>query len=149
MRQESQANDEIRQQLLDLRKKTKGFNKLREGDLDPERSERAVVDSHLKGNLLRKGDFPIDVLPFVYRMIHPAARPINSQLLNTHEKESLRTSIEVMVLFDIRLTEAPSSSQPGVPITDSAYANFTPDIAKLVIFESSRLTRRLPMQLRT
>lgn len=83
-------------------------------------------------------------------MVHPAARPINSQLLNTHEKESLRTSIEVMVLFDIRLTEAPSSSQPGAPATDAAaYASFSPDIAKLVIFESSRMTRRLPMQLRT
>lgn len=47
MRQETQANEEIRQQLLDLRKKTPGFKKRSEGDLDPERSERAVVDSQL------------------------------------------------------------------------------------------------------
>ena len=44
----------------------------------------AIIIIHYFMFLIRKGDFHKDVLPFVYRMIHPAARPINSQLLNSN-----------------------------------------------------------------
>ena len=104
MWQEKRANDEVMNQLLDLRKKTQGYKKHKEGELE-ERVER-VVDSQLQANMVRKRDFQSDVLPYVYRMIHPEVRPINSQLLNNHEKESLRTSIEIMILFDIKLKQA-------------------------------------------
>ena len=101
MWQERRANEEVMNQLLDLRKKTQGYKKHTAGQ-DLERAER-VRDSQLQVNMVRKRDFQSDVLPFIYRMIHPEVRPINSQLLNNHEKESLRTSIEIMVLFDIKL----------------------------------------------
>ena len=45
-----------------------------------------------------------DVLPFVYHMIHPQVRDVNTQLFTPVEKDCFKKAIEIMVTFDIKLS---------------------------------------------
>lgn len=80
---------------------------------------------------MKRTDFKKDVLPYIYHMIHPNVREINTQLFNKHERQVFQTAIEIMVMFDIKLKEETINK-------DSQIANFEPDIGSLVSFFGSR-----------
>lgn len=95
---ETKRNNEIFESLLDIKaKKTKHYRKVYSGGQDNEEqrdsSDRAagerVQDSqHLRSNM-RKVDFQRDVMPYVYHMVHPQVRAMNTQLMSDHEIECL------------------------------------------------------------
>ena len=102
-------NEKINRQtfdkLLDLKSKQHGkFNKLdAKTQVETERfdlSQNSVMQS-----CLRKKDMMLDLLPYVYQMIHPDVREINIQLFNNTEKEAFLKALELMVLFDIRIKQ--------------------------------------------
>jgi len=45
----------------------------------------------------------LDVIPFVYQIVHPNIREINIQILNNWEKEIFLKALEFMVLFNISI----------------------------------------------
>ena len=76
MYHEKKANIEALNLLLDLKTKTNRVKKHKDGEAE-EVAER-VIDGQLSIDMVRKKDFQSDVLPFIYLMIHPHVRPINS-----------------------------------------------------------------------
>lgn len=114
--------------LLDMKSNKKGFNKGTEVSDD----ERYKLSQHssIQG-AMKRIDFKKDVLPYIYYMIHPNVRDINTQLFNKHEKQAFQTAIEVMVMFDIKLKDDSLSLDSQIP-------NFEPDIGSLVTFKGGR-----------
>jgi hypothetical protein len=88
MFQDKKQADHILDSLLDLKKKY---------------SEERYNLGGLK--CLRKKDMMLDVLPFIYQMIHPEVREINIQLFDTNEKHIFLTALELMVMFDIKIKQ--------------------------------------------
>ena len=87
-------------------------------------------------SLLRRGELYLDVLPYVYRMIHPNVRDVNTTLFNADEHLSFKLAIEIMVTFDIKLKR--ESLMDGDNI-----AKFDPDITQLVVFGAEDPTQFL------
>lgn len=84
---------------------------------------------------VNKKRFLLDMLPYVYHMINPSIREINTQLFNKHERCAFQTAIEVMVMLDIKLTmQHLDSFSNGFDSRDQS--SFEPDIGKLVKFGS-------------
>ena len=80
---------------------------------------------------MSKEAFKRDILPFIYHMIHPNIREINTQLFTKHEKYAFQSAIEIMVLFDITLKSESADN-------DSQVAQFEPDISSLLTFTYGR-----------
>jgi hypothetical protein len=60
---------------------------------------------------MKRVDFKVDCLPFIYHMIHPVVRDVNTQLFTKFEKQSFTTAIEVMVMFDLKLGNEEEQSE--------------------------------------
>ena len=100
MQLESKAKQEIAYQLLDL--KSKSLIKAKAVFAkDPD--ERYKIPQ--LQNTLRKNEMYFDVLPFVYQMLHPQLRDVGSQLYTNDEKKCFKQAIELMITFDIKLTD--------------------------------------------
>ena len=122
-------------------------------------SERVSGECSLMQSSMRSRDFKQDVLPYVYQMIHPQCRTINTQLMSEQERAELHTAIEIMVLFDIKLQNHPdaasgadSKTPPETQQVDQNKANWAPDVTSLVCFGKTALTNaslRMPMRPKT
>ena len=80
-----------------------------------------------------------DVLPFVYSMINLNVRDVGTQLFTDDEKRCFQQAIELMVTFDIKLSDVS-------PAEGFHHAMFEPDISQLVTFGPKG---RLAMRIRT
>ena len=100
---ETKENKETLGQLLDLKGKQNRYHRVSSITKDTATGEeRYKVDGHLQ-SMLRKEDLYLDVLPYVFRMIHPNVRDVNTSLFNKDEHMSFRLAIEIMVTLDIKL----------------------------------------------
>ena len=101
---EKRRNMENLHSMLDLKSKInkRDAYKTDVASVQREANERVNDSQQLQSNLRMK-DFQQDVLPYVFHMIHPTVRAINTQLMEQSERNDLQTAIEIMVLFDIKL----------------------------------------------
>ena len=76
----------------------------------------------------------MDILPFIFQIIHPNTRDINK-----HERNAFQTSIEIMVMFDLKLMPPESDDPTQLNYRDlnrdPNVALFEPDITSLVMFK--------------
>jgi hypothetical protein len=80
----------------------KGFKKVKQGEVVDE--ERFKISQHSSiQTSMKRADFKQDVLPYLYLMIHPNVRDMNTSLFSQHEKQAFNSAIELMVMFDIKL----------------------------------------------
>ena len=113
--------------MLDLKGKRNHYHRISSVSKETATGEeRYKVDGHLQ-SMLRKEDLYLDVLPYVFRMIHPNVRDVNTSLFNRDEHMSFKLAIEIMVTLDIKLKR--ESLMEGNDV-----AQFTPDITSLVVF---------------
>jgi hypothetical protein len=127
--------------LLDIKINRKGFKKIKsaQASVDDEERYKLCQNSSIQSGMKRT-DFKHDVLPYIYKMIHPNIRDTSTQLFSKHERQVFQTALEIMVMFDIKLKDDPinreysKNSNSDIIKTDSLIANFEPDIGSLVTF---------------
>ncbi|CDW81860.1 chromosome transmission fidelity protein 18 homolog [Stylonychia lemnae] len=137
IRQTIQKNKYIFDQLLDLegtRMQKKGYRRVKKNEVVDEERFKLDKNTSLQTGV-RKRDFNTDLLPYIYQMIHPQIREINTQLFTKHEKQSFSTALEIMVMFDITLTEEQDpNEQTNLTSQNPDIAKFEPNITQLVTF---------------
>jgi hypothetical protein len=125
---EQKRYENLNDRLLDLKDSKNGYSKGTEVNDE----ERYKLSQHSSiHNSMRRVDFKKDILPFIYIIIHPNIRDINTQLFTKHEKQAFQTAIEIMVMFDVKLKDDSLN-------LDSQVASFEPDIGSLVTFKNGR-----------
>lgn len=122
---DKKQNNAIFDQLMDLKKRKNDEERYGIG-------RNSAIQS-----CIRKKDMMLDILPHIYLMIHPEVREINIQLFDTREKETFLTTLELMVLFDIKIKENYDSG--GDILGQPNYIpTFEPDIANIVTFGNGK-----------
>ena len=121
--------------LKDLKTKEKGVKKVKKGEAIDE-LERYKLE---KNTTLQCGmtmrNFKMHVLPYVYQLMHPNIRDINTQLFTKYERECFMQAIEIMVMFDVRLEE---KLIDFIEVPGEGEYFFSPAIDTLITFSSSR-----------
>ena len=114
--------------LLDLKTNKSGFSKGNQVNDD----DRYKLSQHsgILGSM-KRFDFKKDILPYIFLMMHPNVRDINTQLFNKHEKQAFQTAIEIMVMFDVKLKDDSLNLDCQIP-------QFEPDLSSLVTFKDGR-----------
>eukprot|EP00347_Sterkiella_histriomuscorum_P000515 403375550 len=123
--------------LLDLsggKSQRKGFRKLKENDVNNEERFKLDKNTSLQTGI-RKRDFNTDILPFIYHMVHPNIREINTQLFTKHERIAFQQAIEIMIMFDITLKPESQDSLLDLSNYNADIAQFEPDLTSLVTFK--------------
>jgi hypothetical protein len=73
---------------------------------------------------LRKRDFQLDILPWVYLMVHPEVSDKNVQLFLEHEQEVFVAALELMGALDIRIKHPEEGMDEGefLPVESASRA---------------------------
>jgi chromosome transmission fidelity protein 18 len=75
-----------------------------------------------------------DILPFIYQLMQPNIREINTELMNKNEMKQLKTAINVMYNFGLKFKDKITNDDQS---EQEAYLNlFEPDVQRLLNYNS-------------
>lgn len=123
-------NLEFTSNLIEMKKQKKENNQI----------IKSLKTSYQEENFslkLSKKNFVLDLLPFLFQLIQPEIREINTDLMNKRELMQLYHSINLMHVFGIKFNNNASNYDPQSisNFETEEIALYEPDIKKLLNFE--------------
>lgn len=135
------VNLEFTTSLIEMKKQKKLNNQI----------IKSIKSSYQEENFtlrLSKKNFTLDLLPFIFQLIQPDIREINTDLMSKKELMVLYNTISLMHIFGIKFNNSTSNNNPNTNEEDEeAVPVYEPDVKKLLTYmfvpnESLRISEK-------